>query len=49
MASFGMDTKYVEGRLDLTGGSIAEMIEKLLACTYFASPDSGLMNIWACR
>jgi glycosyltransferase involved in cell wall biosynthesis/tetratricopeptide (TPR) repeat protein len=45
VASFGIAPEYVEGTLDLTGGSIAEMIEKMLSCSYFVSNDSGLMNI----
>ncbi len=45
VASFGIEPEYVEGTLDLTGGSIAEMTQQMLTCSYFISNDSGLMNI----
>jgi len=45
VASFGIPEEHVEGTLDLTGGSIAEMTERMMTCSYFITNDSGLMNI----
>ncbi|MFH5925794.1 glycosyltransferase [Roseomonas xinghualingensis] len=45
VASFGIEEEYVEGTLDMTGGTIAEMIGKMMECSYFISNDSGVMNI----
>ncbi|MCR0985127.1 DUF6165 family protein [Roseomonas populi] len=44
-ASFGVPEEWVEGTLDLTGGTIGEMARAMLSCRYFISNDSGLMNI----
>ena len=44
-ASFGTRAEYVEGTIDMTGGSIAEMARAMTACLYFVSNDSGVMNI----
>jgi len=45
VASFGTEGEYVEGTENMTGGSIQEMAEKMRACSYFVSNDSGVMNI----
>lgn len=45
VASFGTPEEYVEGTEDMTGGTIEEMAERMLACSYFVSNDSGVMNI----
>jgi ADP-heptose:LPS heptosyltransferase len=45
VASFGTEGEYVEGTEDMTGGSIQEMAERMTACSYFVSNDSGVMNI----
>lgn len=45
VASFGIEAEYVENTLDLTGGTIAEMISRMMTCSYFVSNDSGVMNI----
>ncbi|WP_338664624.1 tetratricopeptide repeat protein [Pararoseomonas sp. SCSIO 73927] len=45
VASFGVEAEYVPETLDLTGGTISEMIEGMMTCSYFISNDSGLMNI----
>jgi glycosyltransferase involved in cell wall biosynthesis/tetratricopeptide (TPR) repeat protein len=45
VASFGIPEEHVEGTLELTGGSIAEMTERMMTCSYFITNDSGLMNI----
>jgi glycosyltransferase involved in cell wall biosynthesis/tetratricopeptide (TPR) repeat protein len=45
VASFGIEPEYVEGTVNLTGGTISEMIDQMLTCSYFVSNDSGLMNI----
>ncbi|MBP0495266.1 glycosyltransferase family 9 protein [Pararoseomonas indoligenes] len=45
VASFGVETERVPETLDLTGGTISEMIEGMMTCSYFISNDSGLMNI----
>jgi tetratricopeptide (TPR) repeat protein/glycosyltransferase involved in cell wall biosynthesis len=44
-ASFGIPEEYVEGTLNLTGGSLAEMAEAMRNCSYFITNDSGVMNI----
>jgi glycosyltransferase involved in cell wall biosynthesis/tetratricopeptide (TPR) repeat protein len=44
-ASFGIPEEYVEGTLNLTGGSLAEMAEAMRSCSYFITNDSGVMNI----
>lgn len=44
-ASFGTADEYVEGTLDMTGGSLVEMATAMRACRYFISNDSGVMNI----
>jgi ADP-heptose:LPS heptosyltransferase len=45
VASFGIAEEYVEGTIDMTGGSIEEMAGRLLACSHFVANDSGVMNI----
>jgi ADP-heptose:LPS heptosyltransferase len=45
VASFGIAEEYVPGTTDMTGGTIAEMVEHMLGLDYFISNDSGLMNI----
>jgi ADP-heptose:LPS heptosyltransferase/glycosyltransferase involved in cell wall biosynthesis/tetratricopeptide (TPR) repeat protein len=45
VASFGIAEEYVPGTEDQTGGTIAEMVGKMLDLDYFISNDSGLMNI----
>ncbi|SNB58531.1 ADP-heptose:LPS heptosyltransferase [Rhodoblastus acidophilus] len=45
VASFGTPDEYVEGTIDLTGGSIEEMTRRMLACSHFVANDSGVMNI----
>jgi glycosyltransferase involved in cell wall biosynthesis len=45
VASFGIAEEYVEGTIDMTGGSIEEMATSLLACSHFVANDSGVMNI----
>lgn len=45
VASFGTADEYVEGTLDLTGGTIEEMTRRMLACSHFVANDSGVMNI----
>lgn len=44
-ASFGTADEYVEGTLDMTGGSLVDMATAMKACRYFVSNDSGVMNI----
>ncbi|MGX1690958.1 glycosyltransferase [Brevundimonas naejangsanensis] len=43
--SLGIAEEYIEGTIDWTGGSINEMVEKMLDLSYFVSNDSGVMNI----
>lgn len=45
VASFGTPGEYVEGTEDMTGGTIQQMTERMLACSYFVSNDSGVMNL----
>jgi ADP-heptose:LPS heptosyltransferase/glycosyltransferase involved in cell wall biosynthesis len=45
VASFGTPDEHVEGTLDLTGGTIAEMAERMLGCRAFVANDSGVMNV----
>lgn len=45
VASFGTSDEYVEGTIDMTGGTIEEMTRKMLACSHFVANDSGVMNI----
>lgn len=45
VASFGVPDEYVPGTEDRTGGTVREMCERMLACSYFVSNDSGVMNI----
>jgi ADP-heptose:LPS heptosyltransferase len=45
VASFGIAEEYVEGTIDMTGGSIEDMTARLLACSHFVANDSGVMNI----
>lgn len=45
VASFGTPDEHVEGTLDMTGGSIEEMTERMLRCRAFIANDSGVMNI----
>lgn len=45
VASFGMSEEYVEGTENMTGGSIAEMVGKMCACSYFIGNDSGVMHL----
>lgn len=45
VASFGTKDEYVEGTIDMTGGTIEEMARKMLACSHFVANDSGVMNI----
>jgi len=45
VASFGIEAEFIEGTIDLTGGSIEQMVGSMLECAYFISNDSGLMNI----
>lgn len=45
VASFGTPSEYVEGTEDMTGGTIQQMTERMLACSYFVSNDSGVMNL----
>ena len=43
--SFGVQSEYVAGTENCTGGTIEEMVDQMAACSYFISNDSGLMNI----
>ncbi len=45
VASFGTPDEYVEGTEDMTGGTVRQMTEWMLDCSYFVSNDSGVMNI----
>ena len=45
VASFGTAEEYVEGTIDMTGGSIEEMATRMLACSAFLANDSGVMNV----
>ena len=45
VASFGIAPEYVDGTIDLTGGTVEEMSVRMLACTHFVSNDSGVMNV----
>jgi ADP-heptose:LPS heptosyltransferase/glycosyltransferase involved in cell wall biosynthesis/tetratricopeptide (TPR) repeat protein len=45
VASFGTSDEYVDGTIDLTGGTIEEMAHKMLACSHFVANDSGVMNV----
>jgi ADP-heptose:LPS heptosyltransferase len=45
IASFGTEDEYVDGTENLTGGSIREMAERMLACSHFIANDSGVMNM----
>lgn len=45
VASFGIPEEYVPGTEDMTGGTISEMVDRMLGLSYFISNDSGLMNI----
>ena len=45
VASFGIKDEFIEGTVDLTGGSIEQMARDMSTCEYFISNDSGLMNI----
>lgn len=45
VASFGTPEEYVEGTENRTGGTIREMCEAMLACSFFVGNDSGVMNI----
>ena len=43
--SFGVPEEYVAGTTDCTGGTVEQMVDGIMACSYFVSNDSGLMNI----
>jgi ADP-heptose:LPS heptosyltransferase len=45
VASFGTAEEYVEGTENRTGGTIKEMCEGMLDCSFFIANDSGVMNI----
>ena len=45
VASFGTSDEYVDGTENMTGGTIRQMIERMLKCSFFVSNDSGVMNI----
>ena len=45
VASFGTPNEYVEGTEDMTGGTIQQMAQRMLDCSYFVSNDSGVMNL----
>lgn len=45
VASFGTQDEYVPGTIDMTGGSIEEMAERMIACSAFIANDSGVMNV----
>jgi hypothetical protein len=45
VASFGGPGEHVPGTLDLTGGSLRQMAERLAGCRYVISNDSGVMNL----
>lgn len=45
VASVGTEDEYVPGTLDLTGGSIETMIDRLTTCDLVISNDSGVMNL----
>ena len=45
VASFGTKEEYVEGTVDMTGGSIEDMTRRMLACSVFVANDSGVMNV----
>jgi ADP-heptose:LPS heptosyltransferase len=45
VASFGIDSEYVEGTENRTGATIEAMCRSMLDCSHFVSNDSGVMNI----
>jgi len=45
VASFGTPDEYVEGTENRTGGTIREMCQAMLDCSFFVANDSGVMNI----
>lgn len=45
VASFGIADEYVPGTENRTGGTIREMCQSMLACSFFVSNDSGVMNV----
>ena len=45
VASFGTKNEYVEGTIDMTGGTIEEMARSMLTCSAFVANDSGVMNV----
>jgi tetratricopeptide (TPR) repeat protein/ADP-heptose:LPS heptosyltransferase/glycosyltransferase involved in cell wall biosynthesis len=45
VASFGVQSEYVEGTIDLTGTPLMESVRNIAQCSYFIGNDSGLMHI----
>jgi tetratricopeptide (TPR) repeat protein/ADP-heptose:LPS heptosyltransferase/glycosyltransferase involved in cell wall biosynthesis len=45
VASFGVQSEYVEGTIDLTGTPLIESVRNIAQCSYFIGNDSGLMHI----